>query len=267
MGTEVLRAQDPLQRMRVIGHGTPVLSPERRNSCRSNYQNPNLRKPHHEHHQQHKKRENMVSKKSSYLVDDCVVSKKNSNSNLVMGGFTLLKRGESIDEATKKKIDECLVVESKKKVQFVDEKPKIFVETKKKIQFVDEKPKKKKTEKKNNDFVVLGGTKRIGPDPQMVPKQVNISDLMSTSPPSVSSSPPSLYFHGVFNRSGPIYAGAGFFQSPEPDSLPLPSFNIKKKGGFVVVDDTGSVSATEDLRRMLGIDGVFVDNNLEALSI
>lgn len=183
-----------------------------------------------------------------------------------MGGFTLLKRGESLDESTKKKIDECFLVESKKKVQFVDERPKVFVESKKKVQFVDEKPKKKKIEKKNNDFV-FGGTKRIGPDPQMVPRQVNISDLISTSPPSVSPSPPSLSFHGVVNRSGPIYAGAGFFQSPEPGSLPLPSFNIKKKEGFVVVGDTVSVSATEDLRRMLGIDGVFVDNNLKAPSI
>lgn len=44
-----------------------------------------------------------------------------------------------------------------------------------------------------------------------------------------------------------VYAGSAFFVSPEPSSLPLPSFSKKK---MAPVDD----SATRGLRRLLRLD-------------
>ncbi|CAN6571218.1 unnamed protein product [Malus baccata var. baccata] len=44
-----------------------------------------------------------------------------------------------------------------------------------------------------------------------------------------------------------LYAGSAFAVSPEPSSLPLPSFSRKKQVLKVVDDD----SATRDLRRLL----------------
>ncbi|XP_062211083.1 uncharacterized protein LOC133912393 [Phragmites australis] len=45
-----------------------------------------------------------------------------------------------------------------------------------------------------------------------------------------------------------VYAGPAFSASPEPSSLPMPQFPVKK--AVAVVDD----SATRDLRRILRLD-------------
>ncbi|KAF8038163.1 hypothetical protein BT93_B0891 [Corymbia citriodora subsp. variegata] len=81
-----------------------------------------------------------------------------------------------------------------------------------------------------SDLVVFDGTQRLGPDPEMVPKQVRIVDLRSPA-----------------GRRCDVYAGSAFAVSPEPSSLPLPSFSKKKHLSF---DD----SATRDLRRLLRLD-------------
>lgn len=47
-----------------------------------------------------------------------------------------------------------------------------------------------------------------------------------------------------------VYAGAAFYLSPSPSSLPLPTFSKKKDGMPMIVDD----SATKDLRRLLRLD-------------
>lgn len=47
-----------------------------------------------------------------------------------------------------------------------------------------------------------------------------------------------------------VYAGSAFAVSPEPSSLPLPSFSKEKKKQALLVDD----SATRDLRRLLRLD-------------
>ncbi|KAK3417702.1 hypothetical protein EUGRSUZ_H03650 [Eucalyptus grandis] len=47
-----------------------------------------------------------------------------------------------------------------------------------------------------------------------------------------------------------VYAGSAFAVSPEPSSLPLPSFSKDKKKQALLVDD----SATRDLRRLLRLD-------------
>lgn len=86
----------------------------------------------------------------------------------------------------------------------------------------------------SGDMVVCDGTQRLGPDPEMVPKQVRIVDLRSPAP-------------AAGRRRCDMYAGSAFAVSPEPSSLPLPSFSKKKHVSF---DD----SATRDLRRLLRLD-------------
>ena len=80
------------------------------------------------------------------------------------------------------------------------------------------------------DGLVVTGTDRLGPDPEMVSKQIKIVDIKS--PMTLKSD---------------VYAGSAFAVSPEPSSLPLPSFSKKKQ---VSIDD----SATRDLRRLLRLD-------------
>ncbi|XP_022760441.1 uncharacterized protein LOC111306789 [Durio zibethinus] len=80
------------------------------------------------------------------------------------------------------------------------------------------------------DVLVVTGTDRLGPDPEMVPKQTKIMDIKSP----------------VTGKSD-VYAGSAFAVSPAPSSLPLPSFSKKKQ---LSIDD----SATRDLRRLLRLD-------------
>lgn len=79
--------------------------------------------------------------------------------------------------------------------------------------------------KEGQDLVVIG-TQRLGPDPNMVPKQTRIVD---------------------FKTVCDVYAGSAFAMSPSPSALPIPSF--QRKFAPVAVDD----SATRDLRRLLRI--------------
>lgn len=88
---------------------------------------------------------------------------------------------------------------------------------------LDTKLKSEALKKEGNDLVVVG-TQRLGPDPEMVPKQIRIVDLK------------------------PVYAGSAFAVSPAPIALPLPKF--LKKQIPVTVDD----SATRDLRRLLRLE-------------
>ncbi|KAL5097238.1 hypothetical protein RYX36_001565 [Vicia faba] len=80
--------------------------------------------------------------------------------------------------------------------------------------------------KKEGDDLVVIGTQRLGPDPNMVPKQIRIVD---------------------FKTGCEVYAGSAFAMSPSPSALPIPSF--QRKFAPVAVDD----SATRDLRRLLRI--------------
>ncbi|XP_010912095.1 uncharacterized protein [Elaeis guineensis] len=71
------------------------------------------------------------------------------------------------------------------------------------------------------------GTGRLGPDPDMIPKELRL-------------------------RLADMYARAGFAISPSPTSLPLPSFSRRSLSSpsIVTVDD----SATRDLRRLLRLE-------------
>lgn len=85
--------------------------------------------------------------------------------------------------------------------------------------------------------MIACGTERIGPEPEMVPKQIRIRGARSGSPTP---------------RARPdMYAGSAFALSPAPSSLPLPSFYKRDQVLFgAAVDD----SATRDLRRILRLD-------------
>lgn len=78
--------------------------------------------------------------------------------------------------------------------------------------------------KETSDLVVemsdLGSTRRIGPDPGLIPGQIRLS--------------------GRKSKSAPFYAGPVTMTSPPPSDVPLPAFFTKK--------------ATNDLIRILRLD-------------
>ncbi|KAF2311024.1 hypothetical protein GH714_019202 [Hevea brasiliensis] len=124
----------------------------------------------------------LISKRSN-SVDDLKISKNhyhghkaNNSNDLLMEKVTILRRGESLDS----KIRSSETAAASKKYQAGD--------------------------------MVVTGTDRLGPDPEMVPKQIRIVDLRSP----------------VAGKCD-VYAGSAFAVSPAPSSLPLPSFYKKSK--------------------------------------
>ncbi|XP_030540829.1 uncharacterized protein LOC115748474 [Rhodamnia argentea] len=210
MATDVLRPQDCLiQRIRV----SPASFP-RRKACNygNSYSNPSrssarpTRKQIQQQQQQaaaakpepQRKRfvraQSEPSTSSRSSSDDL---RQARSSGLVMEKVTILRRGESLDSKIKSQVSEAEAAAMA-----------------------------------SSDLVVCDGTQRLGPDPEMIPKQVRIVDLRS---PVAAA------------RRCDVYAGSAFAVSPEPSSLPLPSFSKKKHISF---DD----SATRDLRRLLRLD-------------
>jgi len=197
MGTEVLHPQDCL--IQRIGF-TPAVFHRRRSfygngNPRPSNNNHNHRKPIPRPDQRKRSPEPAISKRSASSDDLRQKSNKQSNinnhKNLVLGQVTILKRGESLDA----------------------------------------KIKSEPAPSKNNcDELIIGGTERLGPDPEMVPKQIKLSPVSSGLPPD-------------------MYAGSAFSLSPSPSSLPLPSFFSKKQDSKATDD-----SATRDLRRLLRLD-------------
>ncbi|PIA45688.1 hypothetical protein AQUCO_01600132v1 [Aquilegia coerulea] len=115
---------------------------------------------------------------------------------LVMGQVKILKRGEEIDNNIKKEEQSRSVVETK--VVKIAEKSKL---------------------KEVSDVF---SNNRLGPEPEMIPKEIRLADLKSVN--------------------SEIFAGSAFVSSPSPNSLPIPSSFTKQ------------VIATKDLRRILGIN-------------
>lgn len=191
MATEVLRPQDCLvERIRV----PPAVFSRRRNYGGYNYNNyvPNprpSRKPSTRPEKQEQKKRVFVSSQS---VSEPLVSKKPSSddSKMAKGSGLVMEK-----------------VTILRRGQSLDSTIKSGIW---------------KTE---SDDVVVCGTQRLGPDPEMVPKQIRIV------------------------KSGGMYAGSAFAVSPSPSALPLPSFS-KKQQCSAAVDD----SATRDLRRLLRLE-------------
>ncbi|OAY27452.1 uncharacterized protein LOC110604139 [Manihot esculenta] len=111
--------------------------------------------------------------------------------NLVMGQVKILKRGEQLAKPTPEKVSQPAKVE---KMEDLD----------------------------------LGSTHRLGPDPELVPTQIRLTET---------------------NKVNGFYAGSAFITSPPPSSLPLPAFFMKKCAVGVKNTD-----ATTDLRRILGLN-------------
>ncbi|KAF5759852.1 hypothetical protein HanXRQr2_Chr16g0746351 [Helianthus annuus] len=141
---------------------------------------------------------------------------------LVMGQVKILKRGEPLDDLStvlKDLTDRSVTNETATTAE--TRLPEKEVASDRKVKRVT--PVKKKSEgrsfsnPKMDDFA-LSSTERLGPDPEMVPKQMK----------------------GEF-----FFAGSAFVDSPPPSSLPLPGFFTKN---FGVKEDP-----TTDLRRMLGV--------------
>lgn len=128
---------------------------------------------------------------------DGAMVEKAPGSNLVMGQVKILKRGETLSLSTGKNDRGRGVV-----VAGENRKPRSSA----KVEDVD---------------LVLGSTNRLGPDPEMVKKQVRVSKCKVVDG---------------------LYAGSGTLSSPPPSSLPLP--------GFLGKND----AATSDLRRLLHLD-------------
>ncbi|KAK9933581.1 hypothetical protein M0R45_020774 [Rubus argutus] len=92
---------------------------------------------------------------------------------------------------------------------------------------------KLKKVKSDSGLATTDGAKRLGLGAEMVPREVRIMDLRTP----VTEKPV-------------MYAGSAFAMSPEPSSLPLPSFSRKKQVPRIVVDD----AAARDLRRLLRLE-------------
>lgn len=127
-----------------------------------------------------------------------------AKSNLVMGQVKILKRGEP------------LPVNDNNNNNYRNDNKKAFsapipVTTFKKSGLVG---------RRDEDDLILCSTGRLGPEPEMVQKQIRASDF--------------------YAGSGPIVA------SPPPSSLPLPAFFSKKEKK---ID-----AATSDLLRLLRLD-------------
>ncbi|XP_010437964.1 PREDICTED: uncharacterized protein LOC104721631 [Camelina sativa] len=75
----------------------------------------------------------------------------------------------------------------------------------------------------------LGSTRRVGPDPGLIPSQIRLS--------------------GRKSKSVPFYAGPVTMTSPPPSDVPLPAFFTKKSVSLFQAAD-----ATNDLIRMLRLD-------------
>lgn len=123
------------------------------------------------------------------------------NRHLVMGQVKILKRGEALTVSMKDGLE-------KKTVDAVSLK-------------CPEKSEVRYCEPENDDLA-LSTTDRLGPEPDMVPKQIKIADF---------------------------YAGSAFISSPPPSSLPLPAFFKKKSVLAESYDD-----ASSGLRRLLRLD-------------
>lgn len=124
--------------------------------------------------------------------------KKSPKNTVAVGQVRILKRGEEIP----KKTSDLVVV----KPDLVVVKPDLVVE--------------------KSD---LGSTRRIGPDPGLIPSQIRLS--------------------GRKSKSAPFYAGPVTMTSPPPSDVPLPAFFTKKSVSLFQAAD-----ATNDLIRMLRLD-------------
>lgn len=169
----------------------------------------------------------ILKKKDNRNTEAVTTTDLTASKNLVMGQVKILKRGEALNTILKdvndRKVSNDAATTTEKRLVADREAPKVatggrrVLPPKKKDQ--NRSPKKFEASKAEDD--VLSSTNRLGPDPEIVSKQMkNISDC---------------------------FAGSAFSDSPPPSSVPLPGF-FRKNLVAPVKDD-----ATTDLRRILGL--------------
>lgn len=208
MGTEILRPQDCLtERIRC----NPAMCSRRRNygysnnsnnsNYSSNYNNnrPHNRRPVVRHEKPDQRRQQRAQSEPSMpsrtsASDESKAVRRSSCDDSLMEKVTILRRGESLDSKIKTGNGAGAT-----------------------------------SLKKEGDRLVVNGTVRVGPAPEMMPK-IRIVD-----------------FKTPLAGKTDVYAGSAFAVSPAPSSLPLPSFSKKKQ---ISVDD----SATRDIKRLLRLE-------------
>ncbi|KAM7459546.1 hypothetical protein LguiA_036540 [Lonicera macranthoides] len=177
-------------------------------------QNPNFQKP-------IRRKRSPTSTAGNHSNTPAAVSNSSAKS-LAMGQVKILKRGEPLTDAKERpsegevELIGDMSLESSTEVKSPRDRASNGERTK-------PKPKVEKVGdllKPTVEFIgdlALSTTDRFGPDPNLLPKKINIAEL---------------------------YAGSGFFDSPPPSSLPLPAFFTKKC----------KADPTADLRRILGLN-------------
>lgn len=204
MGTAILRSQDCLQSR--FHHETLTLTPYVRSRRNPRYSYPSTSDTSKggDVSQSRRRKRSPVGFQSSppgqqdrernRFADRSMVARIPAK-DLVMGQVKILKRGETLSVSPVKNNNRGVSGENNRK------------------------PRAKSEEALD---LVLGSTDRLGPDPEMVQKQIRVTE---------------------FKVVDGVYAGsAAFYSSPPPSSVPLPAF-LGKNG-----------AATSDLRRILRLD-------------
>ncbi|KAK9279363.1 hypothetical protein L1049_013042 [Liquidambar formosana] len=192
MGVAVLHPQDCIKEP--FSHETLIISPSMKRPSRNPNPNSNPNRV-----QSHRRKRSPSGTGGGGAIHNRspprkTVVAKSPVPNLVMGKVKILRRGEDLNLTTSDRAPEIV------KVEKIEDQ-------------VD---------------LVLSSTDRLGPDPDMVPKQIRLTEL---------------------NPVAGFYAGSAFIASPPPSSLPLPGFFTKN----IVLSKTDD-DATSDLRRMLRLD-------------
>ncbi|KAK9050337.1 hypothetical protein SSX86_030692 [Deinandra increscens subsp. villosa] len=220
-GVAVLHPQDCLSDNRDILLSTPLKS---RRTPKSNpnfsNSNPNLTRS-----EGRKRSPPARVRKNKTIVTDppAVVAAK----TLVMGQVKILKRGEPLDESptvlNDRKVTNATPTDVTGDRKVYRDSLKVL-STKKKSDKEKFQNSNTRIDKLKLDDFALSSTDRLGPDPEMVPKQMNKNIAADF-----------------------FFAGSAFVDSPPPSSLPLPGF-FTKNFSAVVKEDPST-----DLRRILGL--------------
>lgn len=145
-------------------------------------------------------------------------AKKITNNNPLVGHVRILKRGEEIPKIAADQVAEIpkTVADPAAEIPKAVADPSVEI-PKKTADLAVEKPD-------------LGSTRRIGPDPGLIPSQIRLS--------------------GRKYKAAPFYAGPVTMTSPPPSDVPLPAFFTTKKS----VSLFQAADATNDLIRILRLD-------------
>ncbi|KAJ7957887.1 Proline-rich nuclear receptor coactivator [Quillaja saponaria] len=96
-----------------------------------------------------------------------------------------------------------------------------------------------------SEFLVVGSNNRLGPDPNVLPKDISL--VLSSSPTASIV----MEFDKISNENSETFSGLVFKLSPPPSSLPLPKFSLRPKLSCNADSAGIDAGATDNLRRLL----------------